>query len=342
MLLTDFDYELPPELIARHPAKERSASRLLVVDASSGTLEDRRFTDLPSLLDPGDLLVFNDTRVLRARLHGRKESGGRVEILIERTLGRRRALAQVRASKSPKRGGVIELDAGCMATVRGRSGDLFELEFSECVDAFLERHGDVPLPPYLGRDAEAADADRYQTIYADKPGAVAAPTAGLHFDERVRAQLRGRGVGEAYLTLHVGAGTFQRLRQAEVTANRLHSERVRVDETVADAVTRTRVQGHRVVAVGTTSVRALETASAGGTIEPFEGETDLFIVPGYRFRAVDLMLTNFHLPRSSLLMLVAAFAGRETILAAYAHAIAERYRFFSYGDAMLIRRASTK
>lgn len=337
MLLTDFDYELPPELIARYPAAERSASRMLVVDAAAAALDDRHFIDLPALLEPGDLLVFNDTRVIRARLRGRKATGGKAEILIERILDEVRATAQVRASKSPKPGATIDFEAGCTASVLGRSGDLYELGFSEPVAAFLERHGDVPLPPYLGRESETADDERYQTVYANEPGAVAAPTAGLHFDAAILEGLRRRGIREVFVTLHVGAGTFQPLRESEVTANRLHSERVHVDETVCEAVAETHERGGRVVAVGTTSVRALEAASSGGALVPFHGETDLFILPGYRFRTVDLMLTNFHLPQSSLLMLVAAFAGREAILAAYAHAVAARYRFFSYGDAMLAR-----
>ena len=284
---------------------------------------------------------MNDTRVIRARLRGRKESGGRAEILLERITGEASALAQVGASKTPKPGNRIELPGGCVATVRGRAGDLFELEFSEPLEALLERYGEVPLPPYLGRDEESADDERYQTIYARHPGAVAAPTAGLHFDEAMINELRSAGVRQAYVTLHVGAGTFQPLRHDTVNDNRLHAERLVVDEGVVNAVMDTRRRGGRVVAVGTTTVRALETASASGGIAPYEGETALFIRPGYEFRSVDAMLTNFHLPKSSLLMLVAAFGGHERIMAAYRHAAAGRYRFFSYGDAMFVTPETT-
>lgn len=333
MHLSDFDYDLPAELIARHPPDARTASRLLVVGEH---LQDRRFTDLPAFLAEGDLLVFNDTRVLRARLRGRKSSGGRVEILVERLLGDTEALAHVRASKSPKTGSLIHLAGDCHVRVIGRSGDLFLLCFSHEASAFLEQHGEVPLPPYLGRDEESADGERYQTIYAKHPGAVAAPTAGLHFDEDLIAATAASGVAHAFVTLHVGAGTFQPLREDAIAANRLHAERVQVDESVCQAVRAARAAGKRVIAIGTTSARALEAASASGEIAPFEGETELFIVPGYAFRSVDALLTNFHLPRSSLLVLVSAFAGHERIMAAYRHAVQARYRFFSYGDAMLL------
>ena len=333
MFLSDFDYDLPEDLIARYPTTARRASRLLVVGAR---VEDRRFADLPRFLRAGDLLVFNNTRVIRARLRGRKETGGQVEIMIERVQSDCEALAQVRASKSPRTDSVIELSGDCTAMVLGREGEMFHLRFSRSLDEFLEAHGEVPLPPYLGRDAESADSERYQTVYAELPGAAAAPTAGLHFDEEMLAETRALGVAHAYLTLHVGAGTFQPLRQSRLDANRLHAERVQVGADVCAAVRETRAAGGRVVAVGTTSVRALEAASASGDIEPLDGETDIFIAPGYRFRVVDAMLTNFHLPRSSLLMLVAAFAGRERIMATYRHAVKERYRFFSYGDAMLL------
>ena len=334
MQVADFDYELPDALIARFPPPRRRDSRLLVVDTDR--LADRRFVDLPDCLRPGDLLVMNDTRVIKARLRGRKESGGAVEILVERLLGSDRALAQIRASKTPKPGSSIELPAGARATVGGREGEFFVLGFSTAVEPLLERAGEVPLPPYLGRGAGSADDERYQTVFARQPGAVAAPTAGLHFDEAMLDQLAQAGVRRAFITLHVGAGTFQPLRAERVADNRLHAERVIVDEATCNAVRETRASGGRVVAVGTTAVRALESASAEGTIEPFDGESELFIVPGYRFRSVDLLLTNFHLPRSSLLMLVAAFAGRERILEAYRHAVAAEYRFFSYGDAMLV------
>jgi len=333
MFLSDFDYELPPDLIAQYPPARRRDSRLLVVGKS---LDDRQFRDLPALLNEGDLLVFNDTRVIRARLHGRKKTGGQVEVLVERVLPASEVLAQVRASKTPKPGMILELAGGCDATVIGREDDMFRLRFSMPVLEFLEQHGDVPLPPYLNRDSESADSARYQTVYAREPGAVAAPTAGLHFDERMLEETTRVGVQHEYVTLHVGAGTFQPLREEQIEANRLHAERVQVSAEVCDAVRATRASGGRVIAVGTTSVRALETASASDDLQPFDGETDLFVVPGFAFRSVDAMLTNFHLPRSSLMMLVAAFAGRERILDAYRHAVENQYRFFSYGDAMLI------
>jgi S-adenosylmethionine:tRNA ribosyltransferase-isomerase len=333
MFLSDFDYDLPDGLIAKYPPENRRDSRLLVV---GGSLVDGRFTDLPSLLDAGDLLVLNDTRVIRARLFGRKQTGGRVEILVERVLADKEVLAQVRASKTPGLGTVLELDGDCEATVSGREQDLFRLALSKPAAVFMAQHGDVPLPPYLDRDSESSDSDRYQTVYARKPGAVAAPTAGLHFDQQMLEEIGRRGVQQEYLTLHVGAGTFQPLRVQQVEANRLHAERVQVGNQVCEAVRATRAAGGRVIAVGTTSVRGLETASASGELQPYDGETELFIVPGYEFRSVDAMLTNFHLPRSSLLMLVAAFAGRDRILDAYRHAVEDRYRFFSYGDAMLL------
>ena len=333
MFLSDFDYELPQELIAQYPPAQRRDSRLLVV---GDALVDRRFADLLSLLHAGDLLVFNDTRVIRARLKGRKQSGGKVEVLVERVLSKEEVLAQVRASKTPQPGTVLELAGDCEAVVIGRERDMFRLALSKPVSDLLEQHGEVPLPPYLNRDPEIADGERYQTVYARVPGAVAAPTAGLHFDERMLQETTQRGVHHAYVTLHVGAGTFQPLREEQIDANRLHAERVRVSEAVCKAVLDTRASGGRVVAVGTTAVRALETAAASGDLQPYDGETDLFVVPGYAFRSIDAMLTNFHLPRSSLMMLVAAFAGRERILDAYRHAVENRYRFFSYGDAMLI------
>jgi len=333
MRISDFDYSLPDELIARYPMPERRASRLLVVGKS---LADCLFAELPALLRPGDLLVFNDTRVIRARLRGRKETGGRIEILVERITGETRALAQVRASKSPKPGGKLLFDEGVTARVGGRDGEFFELEFSAALAPFLETCGEVPLPPYIDRDAESADDERYQTVYARAPGAVAAPTAGLHFDEAMLAATLEAGVQHAWVTLHVGAGTFQPLRHENVAENRLHSERVSVDAECCELVARTRAAGGRVVAVGTTSVRALECASNAGSIAPFDGETDLFILPGYGFRSVDAMITNFHLPQSSLLMLVAAFAGTDRVLAAYRHAVEQRYRFFSYGDSMFL------
>jgi S-adenosylmethionine:tRNA ribosyltransferase-isomerase len=333
MLLSDFDYELPDELIARHPASERRASRLLVVD---GDLQDCVFSQLPAALAPGDLLVFNDTRVIRARLRGRKDSGGQVEMLVERITNDTEVTAQVRASKTPKAGSRILFADGTEATVLGRSGDMFRLKFSVPVAEYLQQQGEVPLPPYLGRDEETADDERYQTVYARHAGAVAAPTAGLHFDDAMLEETRSVGVRHAFVTLHVGAGTFQPLRKSSVDRNQLHAERLSVGESVCEAVRDTRQRGGRVIAVGTTSVRALESASTSGEIAPCTGETSLFIQPGYAFRSVDAILTNFHLPRSSLLVLVSSFAGHERIMGAYRHAVRERYRFFSYGDAMLI------
>jgi S-adenosylmethionine:tRNA ribosyltransferase-isomerase len=333
MQISDFNYALPDSLIARYPASERRASRLLEVGEER---VDRQFADLPALLRPGDLLVFNDTRVIPARLHGHKETGGRVEGLIERIQDETTALAQVRASKTPKPGMRLDFAGAATATVGGRTGEFFELEFSMPVLRLLEAVGEVPLPPYLGRDAEPGDAERYQTVYARDPGAVAAPTAGLHFDRAMLDETREAGAGHAYITLHVGAGTFQSLRHEHIEENRLHEERIVLEEAACEAVRATRSSGGRVIAVGTTAVRALETASRNGEIETYRGETDLFILPGYEFRCVDAMITNFHLPQSSLLMLVAAFAGRERILDAYEHAVRERYRFFSYGDSMFL------
>jgi S-adenosylmethionine:tRNA ribosyltransferase-isomerase len=332
-MLADFDYELPDGLIARHPAAERRDSRLLEV---GDILCDRVFADLPQILRAGDLLVFNDTRVIPARLAGAKETGGRVEVLIERITGERSALAHVRASKSPKPGVRICLDNGPVLRVVGRTGELFQLEGDTALMDVLQEHGEMPLPPYLDRAADATDVDRYQTVYAKDPGAVAAPTAGLHFDTRMLDETAALGVGHAFVTLHVGAGTFQSLRQQNIDENRLHSERLIVGEACCEQVRQTRNSGGRVICVGTTAVRSLECAAQNGVIEPYTGETDLFIRPGYRFNSVDAMITNFHLPKSSLLMLVAAFAGRERILAAYRHAVRSQYRFFSYGDSMFL------
>ena len=337
MFLRDFDFELPEELIARHPASNRRDSRLLVVDAE---IEDRQFSDLPDLLHPDDLLVFNDTRVIRARLRGAKDTGGKVEVLVERVLPEGHVLAQLRASKSPRPGSTIVLPDDVRVSVEGRDGSLYRLKFPLAVEDYLEAHGEVPLPPYLDRDEEATDAERYQTVYARRPGAVAAPTAGLHFDDAMLDELKDAGIRSAFVTLHVGAGTFQPLREERVEDNQLHSERVHVSADVCEAVRRTREAGGRVVAVGTTTVRSLEAASVSGEIESFSGETDMFIYPGYEFQCVDAIVTNFHLPQSSLLMLVSAFAGQERILAAYHHAVEERYRFFSYGDAMFLTPGS--
>jgi S-adenosylmethionine:tRNA ribosyltransferase-isomerase len=331
-----FRYELPPELIAQAPLAERSASRLLVLDAQSGGIEDRRFVDLPTLLARGDLLVLNDTRVLPARLHGTKATGGRIELLLERALDSRSAWFQIKASKSPKPGSEIRLPGNATARVVAREDDLFALELDRDVESFLEAHGEIPLPPYIERAPEPGDAVRYQTVFAALPGAVAAPTAGLHFDAPVLAALEERGIERSFVTLHVGAGTFTPLRSNDIDEHVLHPERMTVRSATCAKVAAARKRGNRVVAVGTTAVRALETAAARGTLEPFDGDTRLYIRPGFEFRIVDTLLTNFHLPESSLLVLVAAFAGLEATLAAYRHAVRERYRFFSYGDAMLI------
>ncbi len=336
MRRSDFAYELPEELIAQEPLAARSASRLLRVDGGAAAWSDHAFRDLPRLLDPGDLLVFNDTRVSPARVFGAKATGGRVEILIERIVGERTALAQVRASKTPRPGSGISLEGGAAVRVTGRQDDLFELVFDQPVLAVLEAHGHMPLPPYIRRPDDPADRERYQTVFASEPGAVAAPTAGLHFDAPLLEQLAERGVRTARVTLHVGAGTFQPVREDDLSRHTMHAERARVDESVCAAAREARAAGRRVVAVGTTVVRSLESAAAGGELKPWEGETRLFIRPGYRFRAVDGLITNFHLPESTLLMLVSAFAGTSTVLAAYRHAVARRYRVFSYGDAMLL------
>ncbi len=328
MLVSEFDYELPAELIAQHPAAERTASRLLHLDAH-GTLHDLRFSDLPQLVDARDALVVNDTRVIRARLFGRKPSGGWVELFVERIVDERHALALMRAGHSPKPGTMVQI-GDASAAVEGREGELYRVRFSEDVERVLERHGSVPLPPYITHAATGEDAERYQTVYASKPGAVAAPTAGLHFDRAMLDRIRQRGAPVLPLTLHVGFGTFQPLRTENVEAHRMHRERYSIPESTLHAI-----KGRRVLAVGTTTLRALESAAASGAAS---GETDIFIYPGYQFRTVRRLLTNFHLPKSTLLMLVCAFAGRETMLGAYRHAVAERYRFFSYGDAMLIDR----
>jgi len=338
MKKSDFYYDLPPELIAQAPLAGRTDSRLLCLDGRLGQFQDRRFTDLPGLLTPGDLLVFNDTRVFPARLYGEKDSGGRIELLIERLLGGPRALAQCRASKSPKPGQVLRLEGGATAWITARRGEFYEIEFdaAEFLPALFERIGHVPLPPYIARADQAGDCERYQTVYARAPGAVAAPTAGLHFDAELLARLDALGVERAFVTLHVGAGTFQPLRVEDIAEHRMHAEVLQVSATTADRVNAAKDQGRRVIAVGTTVVRALETAAQDHRVAAFDGETDIFIYPGYRFRIVDALLTNFHLPESTLLMLVCAFAGTETVLRAYRHAVEQRYRFFSYGDAMFV------
>ncbi len=340
MRRTDFHFDLPLELIAQRPAGQRSGSRLLVLDGESGATRDLAFRDLPGLLGPGDLLVFNDTRVVPARVHGIKESGGRIEIFLERVLAADIALVQVRASKGLKHHARVSLPGGATARRVGREGDLFRLQFSCDVLAYFTAHGEMPLPPYVERAPDAADLERYQTVYAREPGAVAAPTAGLHFDAPVFAALEAGGISHTFVTLHVGAGTFQPVRVDEIEGHVMHEEYLEVNEATAAAINATRTAGGRIVAVGTTVVRCLETAAsaAGGAalIAPYKGATRIFITPGHVFRIVDAMVTNFHLPESTLLMLCSAFVGRETLLSAYAHAVAEKYRFFSYGDAMFL------
>jgi len=338
MQRSDFYYDLPGQLIATHPSPSRSASRLLCLDPGNASLHDRQFADLPELLAPGDLLVYNDTRVIPARLYGRKTTGGRVEVLVERITGPHSALVHLRASKTPSPGAILLLDGDLRAQITGRAEDLFEVEFSGdySVPELLERAGHMPLPPYMNRMDEPADRERYQTIYARVPGAVAAPTAGLHFDEEIMRHLDARGVDHTCVTLHIGAGTFQPVRVNDISEHVMHHEYCMVDSTVCGKIAETRQRGGRVVAVGTTAVRALETASRDGDISPYCGDTNLFITPGYRFRSVDALLTNFHLPESTLLMLVCAFAGYEAVMGAYRHAVGSGYRFFSYGDAMYL------
>ncbi len=336
----DFHYELPEQLIARYPAEQRSASRMMVVDRSSGVTDHRQFADIASLLQEGDLLVFNDTRVIPARLFGAKSSGGRVEVLIERVTSGSRGIAQIRASKSPKPGTEIALDKGLSIKVVDRIDDMYLVESPEgmSLPMILQAVGHMPLPPYIDREDEALDRDRYQTVYASRDGAVAAPTAGLHFDQPLLDQLAGQGVEFAYVTLHVGAGTFQPVRSEEIEDHTMHAEYIEVSAQVCNQVRETRQRGGQVVAVGTTAVRSLETASGSeGWIEPYYGDTEIFIYPGYTFKSVDALITNFHLPESTLLMLVSAFAGQQTIKSAYQQAIDKQYRFFSYGDAMFIR-----
>lgn len=331
----DFHFELPGELIAQAPLADRAASRLLVLDGVSGAIADRSFADLTGILRSGDLLILNDTRVLPARVVGRKPTGGRVEILLERVAGGFDVLAQVGARRVVA-GTVIELPGGATARVTGREGRFFLLAFDRDPIDYLEQYGRVPLPPYIDREPCEDDRERYQTVFAREPGAVAAPTAGLHFDAALLAALRERGVATAFITLHVGAGTFAPLSPDTLASRQLHAERVQVSDALCRAVEATRRRGGRVVAVGTTVVRALESAADSGVLQPLSGQTRLFITPGFRFRVVDAMITNFHLPESSLLMLVAAFAGRERTLKAYRHAVEARYRFFSYGDAMFV------
>lgn len=336
MTLADFDYVLPPELIAQTPLPQRSASRLLAMDGER--LADCRFTDLVRLLRPGDLLVLNDSRVLHARLLGRKDSGGQIEVLVERLSGDTEAIVQVRASKSPRPGARLCLEDAFEVEVLGREGEFYRLRFPGDAAGLIERHGRLPLPPYIERAAEATDEARYQTVFAREMGSVAAPTAGLHFDHELLAALRGAGVATAHVTLHVGAGTFQPVRTEDLGAHRMHTEPYVVPAATAAAIAATRAAGGRVIAVGTTTLRTLEGAALNGELKVGAGETAIFITPGFRFRVADLLITNFHLPKSTLLMLVSAFAGLENLRAAYRHAIAQQYRFFSYGDAMLLQR----
>jgi S-adenosylmethionine:tRNA ribosyltransferase-isomerase len=338
--VADFDFALPPELIAQHPAAQRSGSRLL--DGTGPLPADRRFTDLPALLRAGDLLVFNDTRVIKARLLGMKATGGAVEALVERVLPGHEVLVHLRASKSPKPGSTLRFADAFDAEVLGRAGPedaLFHLRFPADPLALLQQHGHVPLPPYIEHTDGAEDEARYQTVFAQRPGAVAAPTAALHFDEALLAALQARGVQRAAVTLHVGAGTFQPVRVERLAEHRMHSEWFEVSAATVQAINATRAAGGRIVGVGTTTLRALESAARGGTLQPFSGETDIFITPGFKFRVIDVLLTNFHLPRSTLMMLVSAFAGHEHVRSLYRHAVESRYRFFSYGDAMLLQRS---
>ncbi|MGA9853238.1 MAG: tRNA preQ1(34) S-adenosylmethionine ribosyltransferase-isomerase QueA [Gammaproteobacteria bacterium] len=340
MRLQDFHYDLPTELIAQHPLPERTASRLLCLNGVTGKYTDRQFRDLPALLKPDDLLVFNDTRVIPARLLGRKQSGGAVEFLVERILDAHTAMVLARASKPLRIGMRIKLAGVAEVLVLGHQGEFLKIQFSDVtLPEFLYQHGHVPLPPYVQHADNAEDQERYQTIYARVPGAVAAPTAGLHFDAALLRELQRFGVRCAFVTLHIGAGTFQPVREDNILQHKMHSEQAVVSRAVCEAVAETRRSGGRVIAVGTTAVRSLEAAAADGTLKPLAGETALYIYPGYRFRVVDAMITNFHLPESTLLMLVCALAGRENVLAAYRYAVAARYRFFSYGDAMFVTPA---
>ncbi|MBI4005615.1 MAG: tRNA preQ1(34) S-adenosylmethionine ribosyltransferase-isomerase QueA [Gammaproteobacteria bacterium] len=340
MLRTDFTYELPEDLIAQFPSAERGDSRLLCLNGKDGALNDRKFSELTMLLRPNDLLVFNDTRVIPARLFGHKETGGRIEIMIERMLGDQQILAQVRASKPPRPGSYIILERGIKLELIARREDMFVLGFEggQKTMEILNDIGHMPIPPYIQRADERIDKERYQTIYAQKTGAVAAPTAGLHFTEEILKQFTDRKIDTVYVTLHIGAGTFQPVRTDNIEDHRMHSEYLEVSAEACEKVNATKKQGGRIIAVGTTSVRCLEMAANSGSLNPYKGETDIFIYPGFKFQIVDFLITNFHLPESTLLMLVCAFAGREHVLSAYQHAIARKYRFYSYGDAMFITK----
>lgn len=342
MRVTDFSFDLPDELIARYPMAQRTASRLLTLDGNTGLLADKQFTDLLGMINPGDLMVFNNTRVIPARLFGQKASGGKLEILVERMLDDKRILAHVRSSKSPKVDSIIHLDGGYEMKMAARHDALFELQLLSDLTILevLEAVGHMPLPPYIDRPDEDADKERYQTVYNQNPGAVAAPTAGLHFDDAMLEALKAKGVNIAFVTLHVGAGTFQPVRVDNVLEHKMHSEWANVPQDVVDLIAQTKAAGKRVVAVGTTSVRSLESAARAseGELKAFSGDTDIFIYPGYQFQVVDAMITNFHLPESTLIMLVSAFAGFDHVMAAYQHAITQKYRFFSYGDAMFVTK----
>ncbi|WP_100643247.1 tRNA preQ1(34) S-adenosylmethionine ribosyltransferase-isomerase QueA [Alteromonas facilis] len=341
MKLSDFHFDLPEHLIAKYPTQDRTASRLLQLNGNTGAVTHGKFTDVLSLIHENDLLVFNNTKVIPARLMGQKETGGQVEVLIERILKTNTALAHVRASKAPKPGTLLRLEGAIDVEVIGRKDALFELEFKggDSILAMLEQYGHMPLPPYIDRPDEDSDKTRYQTVYGEKPGAVAAPTAGLHFDDATLDALKAKGVQLAFVTLHVGAGTFQPVRVDNIEEHQMHAEYAEIPQQVVDAVKHTKANGGRVIAVGTTSVRSLETAGKSGEIEPFFDDTSIFIYPGYHFNVVDAMITNFHLPESTLMMLISAFAGRENVMNAYQQAIEQEYRFFSYGDAMFIEKA---
>jgi S-adenosylmethionine:tRNA ribosyltransferase-isomerase len=342
MQRTDFNYYLPPHLIAQQPNRYRASSRLLWVNSPPEPFQNRRFIDLPHLLSPGDLLIFNDTRVIPARLLGRKSSGGKIEILVERLLDNNQILAQIRASQPPPAGMWLYLNGGVAIQVLQRIDNFFQLQFDDprSVEEILHAIGQIPLPPYIRRAPTELDSIRYQTVYARQPGAVAAPTAGLHFDQSMLTQLQTRGIEMAFITLHVGAGTFAPVRVEDIHQHVMHSEYMQVSPQVCEQIRTTKARGGRIIAVGTTCVRAVEAASVDGNIQPYSGETRLFITPGYRFQNVDALLTNFHLPQSTLLMLVCAFAGKDWVLAAYRHAVEHEYRFFSYGDAMLVSHNS--
>lgn len=342
MRTQDFDFYLPDALIAQHPTQQRNASRLLHLAGQTGQLQDKLFVDLPSFINAGDLLIFNDTRVIKARLFGIKDTGGAVEILVERVLDAHHALVHIRASRAPKTGTILKLANAFEAEVLGRNDDLFHVKFLGEVPALdlLEQYGALPLPPYITHTAEAEDDERYQTVYAKHAGAVAAPTAGLHFDEAILEKLKATGVNIAYVTLHVGAGTFQPVRVDDIKDHKMHSEIYEISTETIDLINTTKKNGGSIIAVGTTSLRALESAAQHGAMKAGSNETNIFITPGFQFKVVDKLLTNFHLPKSTLLMLVSAFAGFDHIKNAYAHAIAQQYRFFSYGDAMLINKAN--